>query len=44
MQRIREFDCFQAVARLADNFDVRLILQYAPEPSPHQSVIVNQQN
>ena len=41
---IREFDCFRAVASLAGNGDVRLILQNAPEPSAHQSMVVNQQN
>jgi hypothetical protein len=44
MKLIREFDCFEAVARLAGNLDVGLILQNAAESPAHQGVVVNQQN
>jgi hypothetical protein len=32
------------IARLADNFDLRIVLQHAPESAPYQDVIVHQQH
>ena len=41
---MRESDGGKAVTSLAGNCHVRLILQNAPESSPHQSMVVHQQN
>src|SRR5580658_4839305 len=41
---LRELDCFRAVARFAYHFNICLIFQNAAESSPHQGMIINQQD